>query len=73
MRDCIDAFCHQCMNHDLYAIANCANEDCPLYSVRPNQSLKGMSADTHEDDLVKREVIDDLELKGLKEKTHVPL
>jgi hypothetical protein len=58
---------------DIYAIGNCHTHECPLHPVRPNQSLMGLSSDNHQDELVRQEVIDDLELKGLKEKTHVPL
>jgi hypothetical protein len=73
MRDCIERFCTDCQCGDIYAIGNCNREQCPLYPVRPNRSLKGLCADQHAEALVKCEVIDDLELKGLKEKSYVPL
>jgi hypothetical protein len=73
MRDCITQFCSECRAGDIYAIGNCDQPDCALYPVRPNRSLQGHTADHHEEQLVKNEVIDDLELRGLKEKSHVPL
>lgn len=70
-QDCINAFCLTCKDHDLFAIGNCAKDDCPLHPLRPNRSLKGKSLDDYDLDELQQSVLDALDFTGLKEKSHV--
>lgn len=62
LRSCVDAFCSQCRDHDPFAIGNCNRETCPLWPVRPNQILHGKTPLDFEDDDVRQEVLDALDL-----------
>jgi len=70
-QDCLTAFCLQCKDHDLFAIGNCAKEECPLYPLRPNRSLKGKSPEDYDLDELQQSVLDALEFTGLKDKPYV--
>ncbi len=70
-QDCLNTFCLQCKDHDLFAIGNCAKEECPLHPLRPNRSLKGKCYDDYDLDELQQSVLDALEFTGLKEKPYV--
>jgi hypothetical protein len=73
LRDCINRFCMECRSEDIFAIANCDKELCPLYPARPNQSLLGKTPDDYEFVDLSQEVLDAMTFTGLREKEHVPL
>jgi len=64
---CIRLFCMNCKQQNEWAVANCENESCFLYPVRPNQGLQGKSPDDYDLDELKQQVSDNLNFKGLKE------
>lgn len=64
---CIRLFCMNCQQQNEWKVANCENEACALYPVRPNQGLKGKSPDDYDLDELKQQVSDNLNFKGLKE------
>ncbi len=68
LRQCIDRFCLNCKSNDVYAVGNCAKEECALWSVRPNQSLLGQSDEDDDPEETKQEILDALEFHGLTEK-----
>lgn len=63
----IRLFCMDCKDQNEWAVANCENETCFLHVVRPNQGLKGKTADDYDMDELEQQVLDHLNLKGLKE------
>ncbi len=71
LRDCVTQFCLWCKNHDVWAIGNCAKEECPLHPVRPNKSLMGKQQDDYDLDELQQSVLDALNFTGLKEKPYV--
>ena len=64
---CIRLHCLQCQSGNEWAVANCTNESCALYPVRPNQGLQGKSPDDYDLDELEQQVLDNLNFKGLKE------
>ena len=64
---CIHDFCMNCKQQNEWAVANCENESCFLYPVRPNQGLQGKSQDDYDLDELEQQVLDNLNFKGLKE------
>lgn len=67
---CILLFCMKCKSGNEWDVANCENEACFLYPVRPNQGLKGKQPDHYDQDEIEQQVLDNLNLKGLKEIFH---
>lgn len=67
---CIRLFCMKCKQGDEWGVANCENEACFLYPVRPNQGLKGKQPDHYDQDEIKQQVLDNLNFKGLNEIFH---
>jgi hypothetical protein len=56
-----------CQQQNEWKVANCENEACALYPVRPNQGLKGKSPDDYNLSEIEQQVLDNLNFKGLKE------
>ena len=73
LRECIDRFCMECQNEDVFAIANCERDRCALHPARPNQRLKGKTKSDYEFVDLSQEVLDAMVFTGLKEKTYIPL
>lgn len=71
LRDCVTQFCLECKENDIWAIGNCAKEECPLHPVRPNKSLIGKQPDDYDLDELQQSVLDALNFTGLKEKPYV--
>ena len=71
IRQCVTNFCLQCKNQDVWAIGNCAKEECPLHPVRPNKVLLGKTPDDYDLDELQQSVLDALHFTGLKEKPYV--
>lgn len=69
LREAINTFCLQCQQENIWAIGNCAKQDCALHPVRSNQALLGKQEDDYDEEEVRQEVLDALHFHGLKELT----
>lgn len=65
-RQAVIDFCMSCREGDEWAVGNCEKVDCKLYSVRPNQRLKGTLKDDFDLDSCEQQVLDQLKFGGLK-------
>ena len=62
IRQAVDEFCLQCRGNDPFAVGNCERESCPLWPVRPNRSLQGLTPLDFDCDDATQEVLDALDL-----------
>jgi hypothetical protein len=67
LRQCVNQACLNCAEGDVWAIGNCKVTECALYEVRPNKNLFGKKPSDFDPHDIEQQVLDNLNLKGLKE------